>query len=136
MAANDGNPFCQFLLGILYKRGTIVDANVDLACRWFKLAAHNGNARAALAMASLSKGSELDRWIDLAADLGSKHGCYLSAMRNLAGSPKRAADLLLKAAKAGDGLAMVSFAMQCDDVNQQTFWMEEAASLGVPRYWK
>lgn len=45
-AANKGEPFAQYQMGIVYEKGLNVDTNVEVANTWFQKSADNGNVLA------------------------------------------------------------------------------------------
>lgn len=50
MAAEQGDAEAEYNLGFMYENGDGVDVNLDEACRWYKMAANQGDEDAAEAL--------------------------------------------------------------------------------------
>ena len=57
-AAEAGNPFAQYNLGLIYAKGRGIEKNSGEARKWYERAAEQGNERAEKALARLQESKE------------------------------------------------------------------------------
>lgn len=143
LLANQGNPYAQYNLGLMYANGRGVAQDYKEAAKWYRKAADQGDASAQVKVgASYANGlgvvqdyKEAVKWYRKAVEQGDADAqVQLGSMYFLGNGVvqdnKQAKDLFLKAVTQGNVDAMVGMGSVAETIGEQYAWYDIASSYG------